>query len=409
MRRPHAPRRRTGFTLIELMVVVVVLALLIALLLPAINAAIRTSRDAAVASEINALSQALADFKNKYGEYPPSRIVLCENGNYNPANMSAALQPLVPRSVTAIRKYWPRVQIVTQGTGNAPGIDMKTNFYDFNGNNNADATPYVISGAECLVFFLGGIPQVTKTTTGTFTYSVTGFWRNPQNPFVSASWPPGQTPIASNRLAPLFEFRSSRLGDFDSPTTVNNQPFPGMPEYRDSLGGDDNDGIYYYFSAYGGVGYDPDDDLSNTNPYKEPDDAGTYATTGIMGAFMAPNAAAINTSGRTPPVTARPEFVASLAPNPYVNNDYGVPITSAGALDSANYKPRPWQNPQSFQIISPGGDRLYGIGGEYAPQVTNPLPFFPSVDSAVTGQTLDGAIRTRERDNLTNFAPGKLQ
>ncbi len=91
MRRPHAPRRRTGFTLIELMVVVVILALLIALLLPAINAAIGRARDATVTAEVNALAQALADFKNQYGEYPPSRIILCENGSYSPP--TAAMGP----------------------------------------------------------------------------------------------------------------------------------------------------------------------------------------------------------------------------------------------------------------------------------------------------------------------------
>ena len=47
---------------------------------PGHRRAIRTAKNAAVIAEINQLAQALADFKNKYGDYPPSRIILCEDG-----------------------------------------------------------------------------------------------------------------------------------------------------------------------------------------------------------------------------------------------------------------------------------------------------------------------------------------
>src|SRR5512135_1441670 len=80
MSRPIIRLNRPGFTMVELLVVIVVIALLLALLLPAINGAVRSARNAAVSAEINQLSQALADFKSKYGDYPPSRIMLCENG-----------------------------------------------------------------------------------------------------------------------------------------------------------------------------------------------------------------------------------------------------------------------------------------------------------------------------------------
>ncbi len=72
-----------GFTLVELLVVIVVLGILIALLLPAINSAIKTARNAAVLAEINQLAQALESFKSTYGDYPPSRVLLVENGNYS--------------------------------------------------------------------------------------------------------------------------------------------------------------------------------------------------------------------------------------------------------------------------------------------------------------------------------------
>ena len=84
-RHRHA-RVRGGFTLVELLVVIVVLAILIGLLLPAIYGALRTARKAAVSAEINQIASALASFKSKYGDYPPSRIYVAENGDYGSAD-----------------------------------------------------------------------------------------------------------------------------------------------------------------------------------------------------------------------------------------------------------------------------------------------------------------------------------
>ena len=75
---------RGGFTLVELLIVIIVLAILVGLLLPVIAGAVRTARNAAVQAEINQLAQALANFKATYGDYPPSRVLLVENGNYAP-------------------------------------------------------------------------------------------------------------------------------------------------------------------------------------------------------------------------------------------------------------------------------------------------------------------------------------
>ena len=62
--------------MIELLMVIIIIALLMALLLPAVNSAMRTARNAAVSSEIAQLAQALESFKAKYGDYPPSRVLL---------------------------------------------------------------------------------------------------------------------------------------------------------------------------------------------------------------------------------------------------------------------------------------------------------------------------------------------
>ena len=98
-RRPGEGRGPRGFTLVELLAVILILAVLIALLLPALNGALKTARNAAVGGEINQLAQALASFKTQYGDYPPSRIYLAENGDYNVVTSNVDLRS---RRVAAI-------------------------------------------------------------------------------------------------------------------------------------------------------------------------------------------------------------------------------------------------------------------------------------------------------------------
>jgi general secretion pathway protein G len=86
-----------------------------------------------------------------------------------------------------------------------------------------------------------------------------------------------------------------------------------------------------------------------------------------------------------------------------------MPITSAGALNLAERRRRiNWQD-QSFQIISAGQDGQFGLGGQYAMKDTVTLPFYAAATKSITGQTLTSAVRTPEKDNVTNFSPGRLQ
>src|SRR5271157_5941050 len=162
-RRPGEGRGPRGFTLVELLAVILILAIAITLLLPALNFAVWTAKNAAVGGEINQLAQALASFKARYGDYPPSRIYLSEDGNlqpnvtnlYGPVNGNAGditYAQLGQRSIAAMRKFFPRV---TFNLGTA----VAGKWYDFNGDglgNPALGAPqqYILQGHECLVFFL---------------------------------------------------------------------------------------------------------------------------------------------------------------------------------------------------------------------------------------------------------------
>jgi general secretion pathway protein G len=390
--------RKGGFTLVELLVVIIVLAILIALLLPAINGAVRTSKEAAVSAEINLLGQALESFKAKYGSYPPSRFLAVENGHYDvflgdtttlnggtltdptsPGAGDITLGQLAQRSVQALRTCFPRV-----GTTGPP----LSGWYDYNGNGNIDP-PYILHGHECLVFFLGGVPLLDSSSQ---TYTMTGFGKDPTNPFTNSIV--GSAAYNNNRQPPLFEFTSGRL--FLDPHGNS-----GIPGYYDSLnnsvpGSGTTLNFYAYFNAYGGARYDPND----VNFISEQDNNNPTGPIGLLCLVGFP------TIPPTPTLTP-PPCAASPAPNPYTAT---TTWTTSGTVA--------FQKPQTYQIISPGLDGLYGVGGQYVSnsQSSSSATALPLDTTTQQTQgtspylnTADASIRQREYDNLTNFTSRRLQ
>ncbi|MDX2037385.1 MAG: prepilin-type N-terminal cleavage/methylation domain-containing protein [Isosphaeraceae bacterium] len=370
--RPDSTRR-PGFTLVELLVVILILAILIALLVPAIAGAVRTARDGQVSAELNNLATALADFKNTYGDYPPSRIILpTSNTNgglatiiasplssarvYNPGNLpDISVRDLAARSQRYLLKFFPRAT--------SPAAFNVTRAGNY----------VILEGHECLVFFLGGAPTEDKTTN---TWTMTGFSKDPTNPFGGGS----------NRTRPLYEFPAGRLLDIYSvPITQGGAVFNEFPSLVDPLGtGESDSRPYAYFSGYGGNNYDPNDNNfmgfgtafpGSSSPIPdsvEQDDSQTGS--GIFRTFR---------------VTFPPNAISSYAPNPYTNGDpTGTTVN--------------FINPQTFQIISAGRDRQFGIGGAYVSNSTSSkLP-------VASSETALEPLRGRERDNITNFSTGKL-
>jgi general secretion pathway protein G len=388
----RAPRRK-AFTLVELLVVIAIVGLLVALLFPAISGAIRTSRNAAVTTEFNILATKLEAFKVQYGEYPPSRIMLSEDGAWNISDATMIPVPgggsditygqLAQRTVSYLRRFWPGMPISTTAT---PLFDGTGTFYDVDGDGQFDAPTVagrgrVLDGTEALVFWLGGIPLNTGTT-GDPQLSLSGFARGKFNfPGLSRPQPhPFRNNLENGNLAfgrdrdPVFhEFNAERLVDADS---------DGFPEFLDSLG---TLKPIAWFKAEGNAGYDPND-----CNLPEPDTSGAVPVVTRRFRVSFTNAA----GGRD---------VQSPAPNPYTTNPANTGTTTS------------WHKPTSFQFISAGADGLYGPGGRYVPNAATfelKMPLEPTTAVGATTvqnlNTTDKDVRSVGRDNLVSFAGGTL-
>jgi len=90
-----------GFTLVELLVVIGIIAVLAGLLTPAVMQALRTTRNAAIRAEINMLHMAMLNYQSEYGVLPPafdSTFSGNPAGRYKPTGEAARhLRRLFPR------------------------------------------------------------------------------------------------------------------------------------------------------------------------------------------------------------------------------------------------------------------------------------------------------------------------
>jgi general secretion pathway protein G len=72
MHRPQSPRRARGFTLIELIVAITIVAVMGAVVVPAVMNHVSEARRTAARSDVNTLMQALKLYKMDNGRYPSS-------------------------------------------------------------------------------------------------------------------------------------------------------------------------------------------------------------------------------------------------------------------------------------------------------------------------------------------------
>jgi prepilin-type N-terminal cleavage/methylation domain-containing protein len=214
---------RQGFTLVELLVVIGIIAILAALVTPAVFRARAAARAAAVKAEIDMLHMAIMKYKTEYGSFPPANMA----GLWNGGSVNTTHPVYVH-----LRKIFPRINEPTSGAG----------------------SPYLyiaqMSPAQALVFWLQG------------------FFENPEFPLTNGV-PLNATLTRAGTNAgerkKLYDFEESRLraaSAYFSPAsspTVTPQTFSALNahaggsfqrEYPVYFPNSPNAGLpYVYFSA----------------------------------------------------------------------------------------------------------------------------------------------------------------
>ena len=350
-RRGGPTARRGGFTLLELLIAISVIALLLALLVPAIRQVMGTANDTAVSSEIKGIEGGLSQFHQMYGTMPPSFLDLRRNagGFVNPATMPALRQVFG----TSIDQG---AMIASLNKMGFPGAGA-AGFGDFSKRG-------VLRGAECLVFFLGGLPANGELSGGLMVpgAELAGFSKNPRDPFnVSNPTPTTFVLLDKNRRAgPFYGFNPDRLQFVNDVEGSSGRPVDAQSlsyfTYVDGFTAQKTPMLYT--SSDGGRGYPTD-----------------------FGADNAPG------GGDDGPLGAFPDL--NYAVGPFATQDVPVALAAGPYRTEAGGR----INPNGYQIISPGQDGEFGAGGRY---------------SSDAGYTPAGNPNDGGEDNVTNFSAGSL-
>lgn len=293
-------RRRRGFTLVELLMVMMIIAILAALLMSGVQSAWVSVGRARVLSELSQLETALNSYKSDKGEFPPS-LAGPQFGALATVNVTTRSNQLMSHLSRAFPRFINRANFINTATSaefpvrNLGGTPSAPTYATKNLNlKNLDP-------AESYLFFLNGLPILQNNVPQGFD----GFNADPVNPLVPPPNPTSSSQTGRTRTRPLFDVDPKRLVDKDG---------DGFPEY---LPADKSAAPIVYFVS------------------------GQYASS----ATLPETFPAISTDQ-----TGQGSYAANWGyAAPYANRK----PTAVADADA-------WKNPQGIQLIAAGTDGKYG-------------------------------------------------
>jgi len=107
--------RKSGFTIVELLVVITIITILMSLLLPAINGALKQAEKTQCLSNLRQIALAMITYKTEWGCYPPARWY-----EYRPTGQPYGMFIANVKGVGAVSRPLPRWQFILKEELNLP-------------------------------------------------------------------------------------------------------------------------------------------------------------------------------------------------------------------------------------------------------------------------------------------------
>ena len=373
-------RRPAGFTLVEILVVIAIIAILAGLLLSAVNRVRSKAQEVSARSDFSQIDTALSGFRAKFNAH-----VECHGdnpaANTNPTwcfrlasayqDTTGAYYPGFSASspeIIYLRRLFPRIDLYDNGLRRLKDPLTVPTAANLATEGVLGSAPILLDPNQCMVFFLSG---------GSFMQYL-GFASSPTKPFDSSQ---------TTKLAgmPFFEFKKNRM---IAPTEYTNEEIPSWGAKRTTdirfVGDTATAGASepWFLDSWGNPFLFLSAPQDNAYPF-DGDNAKTGIQVGLRTVSVGP------WGGPFSPDEVKASATGSMNPEQGVN-----------AFRESNTK---FQNPRSYQLISAGKNGKMGPGSvlktlRTAMAQPTYFTFAPFAQNYTAAKTDVGG------DDLSNFA-----